>query len=148
MPPQRPIITPRAPSPQTFTPGRPPALPRKETHAPSSLRGHDLRNFSPAQRNLWTRGHWHHGKYRGVYGWWWFTGAYWYWYQQPIFPYPDYVSDDVYENDTGDESPADAAPPVHNTDGFYYYCSDPAGYYPDVTVCNGTWEPLAADTTP
>jgi len=32
--------------------------------------------------------------------------------------------------------------------GFWYYCSDPAGYYPWVRTCNRPWTPVSPTPPP
>lgn len=31
---------------------------------------------------------------------------------------------------------------------YWYYCADPAGYYPDVQQCNGNWTPVPPQSVP
>ena len=121
---------------------------RSHQSAPAyNFHGKDLHHLDADHLKTWRHGRWHHGKYRGVYGWWWFTGGYWYWYQEPIFPYPDYVSSDV-EPEMDEEAPPDAEPPGNAQDDFYYHCSDPDGYYPYVSTCNQPWETVPAAPSP
>lgn len=108
-----------------------------------NFRGQNIDSLGVSYRNVWNHGHWHHGRYHGEYGWWWFVAGYWYWYQEPIFPYPDYISEEV-EPDTDDEEPADATPPAGLQGDVYYYCGDPSGYFPYVATCNLPWETVPA----
>jgi hypothetical protein len=74
-------------------------------------------------------GGWHHGWRGGRYGWWWGGGL------GSVF-YPDgfgYYPDNGYY-DYGEPYAAQ----------YWYYCSDPAGYYPYVTQCNTGWQPVPA----
>jgi hypothetical protein len=65
-------------------------------------------------------GHWHHGWHNGHFG-------YWLGYN----PY-------LWSDDGGyDDSYAYGEP---NGSQSWYYCSDPAGYYPSVTQCNTAWQ--------
>ena len=81
--------------------------------------------------------HWHGGWYSGWYGGvyvdpWWVGGAY------PYYAYPDVEvapAAPVYVEPNG----AIAAP-----QGDWYYCQNPAGYYPYVKSCNGTWQQVPA----
>lgn len=130
----RPIISPHPINPHPAT-------------VPHEFHGRDLGHLDAGQRNMWRQGRWHHGQYGGLYGWWWFVGGYWYWYEEPIFPYPDYISDQV-EPDTGEEEPSDATPPDNLQGDVYYYCSDPSGYYPYVATCNQSWETVPATPSP
>lgn len=36
----------------------------------------------------WQRGYWKHGWHAGRNGWWWVNRGYWYYYPQPVYPYP------------------------------------------------------------
>jgi hypothetical protein len=76
----------------------------------------------------WHGGHWYHGWYGGRFGWWWYIPGYdWYaYYDAPVYPYPAYPY---------------AAGPVPS---LWYYCQNPAGYYPYVQQCAGPWQPVAA----
>ncbi|HUZ71675.1 MAG TPA: hypothetical protein VMU87_01710 [Stellaceae bacterium] len=67
----------------------------------------------------------------GRLGWWWVVGPTWYFYPAPIYPYPypdPYVP------------PVVTAPPAAT----WYYCSNPAGYYPYVPQCPVPWQPVQA----
>ncbi|MBM7124207.1 hypothetical protein ACFFJT_00470 [Dyella flava] len=59
--------------------------------------GHDFAHFSPADQAMWRGGGWRHEFHNGRWGWWWFVGGAWYFYDQPVYPYPVFVSDVVYE---------------------------------------------------
>jgi len=100
---------------------------------PFAFQHRTFADFTPAERTAWTGGWWHHGWWHGRWGWWWFAGGYWWWYDAPVYPYPTYVSDVYYVEPTYQESPA----------GYWYYCSNPPGYYPYVQYCNGPWQPVA-----
>ena len=72
-------------------------------------------------------GHWDHGWHNGRYGWWWGgAGLGWTYYADPWWGYQDYGNYDYNH------------PYAAQT---WYYCSDPAGYYPYVTQCNTAWQP-------
>jgi hypothetical protein len=90
-------------------------------------------------------GHWDHGWHGGRYGWWWGgPGLAWTYYDYPSWgydypasgSYPDY---DYYgySQPYGYGQPSVYGQPSGQT---WYYCSDPAGYYPNVTQCNTTWQ--------
>jgi hypothetical protein len=112
-----------------------------------NFRGLNVHSLDADHRTVWSQGRWHHGYYGGLYGWWWLVAGYWYWYQEPIFPYPDYVSDEI-EPDTDDQVPPDANPPDGLEGDVYYYCGDPNGYYPYVATCNAPWETVPATSSP
>src|SRR3984893_3157067 len=76
-------------------------------------------------------GHWYHGWHGGRYGWWLAgPGLAWTYYDNPWWgSYPDYG----YYNYS--------QPYASQT---WYYCSDPAGYYPYVAQCNTGWQAVPA----
>jgi hypothetical protein len=49
-----------------------------------------------------------------AFGWWWNVGGSWFLYPEPLYPYPPYVSEVIFE----------AAYPAT---GYWYYCGYPAG---------------------
>ena len=75
----------------------------------------------------------HHGRY----GWWWLVGNFWYFYPEPIYPYPTYVPPAIVVQQAP-PMPA-GLPPAQN----WYYCDNPKGYYPYVASCNGSWRAVA-----
>src|SRR5690348_7295222 len=76
-------------------------------------------------------GHWYHGWHGGRYGWWLGgPGLAWTYYDNPWWgSYPDYGYYDY------------SQPYASQT---WYYCSDPAGYYPYVAQCNTGWQAVPA----
>ncbi len=106
------------------------AQPRR--HGPD-FHGRDFAHFTPRERAVWGRGRWVHGWHDGRYAWWWFVGGFWYFYPAPIYPYPTYVPPAIVMQQ---------APPVPTglpPAQYWYYCDNPAGYYPYVASCNGAW---------
>jgi len=97
----------------------------------------DFAHFSPVERAAWTRGQWLHRWYHGRYGWWWNAGGVWFWYDAPVYPYPTVVSDYYYEDQDASQG-----------SGYWYYCGNPAGYYPYVRSCRGPWEPVTPQPPP
>jgi hypothetical protein len=97
----------------------------------------DFGHFSPAEHARWVGGNWNHGWHNGRFGWWWFAGGAWYFYNSPIYPYPGYVSDDYVDAD-------DYGPPGQT----WYYCQNPPGYYPYVQTCRIPWQPVPASPPP
>jgi hypothetical protein len=69
------------------------------------------------------RGDWHGGWGGGFWGW-------------PGDEGDDY--DFPYSYDAAPYSPGYAAAPG----SYWYYCQNPAGYYPYVQQCNGAWQPV------
>ncbi|MBV8976326.1 MAG: hypothetical protein JO261_00825 [Alphaproteobacteria bacterium] len=93
--------------------------------------GHDFRNFTLRERSHWERGEWRHVWHNGHLGWWWFADGFWFFYPQPIYPYPLYVgSVEYYDYDDEYGTP----------DYYWYWCADPEGYYPYVTECSVPWQ--------
>ena len=63
-------------------------------------------------------------------GWWWIVGDVWFFYPAPIYPYPLYIGSlDYYDYYDRYGTP----------DYYWYYCTNPQGYYPYVQECIGTW---------
>ncbi len=95
--------------------------------------------FNESQHTAWSNGHYWHGRHHGHNGWWWFAGGGWFFYPNAIYPYPDYVSDFA-------DYPSDYyGPPGNQT---WWYCRNPAGYYPYVRNCMIPWQPVQAAPPP
>jgi hypothetical protein len=101
-------------------------------------------------------GHYHGGYYRGGHYGGWYGGAYWGWpwyaawpgyywgYGYPYYGYYGaYASYPAYEPapsvyvEPGPSGGAISAAPAPRV--LWYYCNDPAGYYPYVQECNSPW---------
>jgi hypothetical protein len=124
--------------------------------------GHDYVHFTVHERDLWHRGAWHHEFHAGRYGWWYAVDGIWYFYAEPIYPYPTYIPEVVYIPEEEEVPPpvyADAAPPEpmppepeppaqygQQPIYYYYFCPDAQTYYPYVTSCVSPWQPVP--TTP
>jgi len=94
--------------------------------------GGDMRRFHDRDERAWRGGHWFHGDYGGRFGWWWIIGGNWYFYPQPVYPYPDpYVPPVV--------MPAQPVPLPAPARTYWYYCPNPSGYYPYVAACPTNW---------
>ena len=77
------------------------------------------------------------GLYLGGPLWWgaWpYYGAYGYPYYQAAYSYPVYTDPPAY--DQYQYQPTPQAAPANN---FWYYCTEPAGYYPYVQNCSRSW---------
>ena len=110
-----------------------------------SYRGVAPAGVAPWQGSYgWYGNHgWHHGAYRAVY----FGGAWGFypydgypWYDDPFYlpgRYPALPGADTAWMERPDLEAAEAASP------HWYYCYEPAGYYPDVTDCPAGWVPVA-----
>ena len=84
-----------------------------------------------------------------LWGWPWY-GGYGYYPYYANYPYGGYAAYDpapvVYvESDRPASPPAEAAPAPQN---FWYYCTDPAGYYPYVKNCTVPWMQVVPTTPP
>ncbi len=93
----------------------------------------DIHRFHERDIDVWRTGRWFEGRHGGRVGWWWVLGDAWYYYPQPVYPYPDpYLP------------PVVAAPPPGPPGQFYYYCPRPRGYYPYVQACTAPWRAVSA----
>ncbi|MCW3480981.1 hypothetical protein OL229_15640 [Neisseriaceae bacterium JH1-16] len=88
--------------------------------------------FHPRDIERWHGGYWHHGYYGGRLGWWWVVGGAWYFYTQPVYPYPDPYIPAV------PVAPAAPPPPA----GSWYYCGANGQYYPYTPSCPVPWTPV------
>ena len=111
------------------------------------FREHDVRRFHERDLALWRTGAWHHEWHDGRYGWWWFVAGVWYFYEQPVYPYPLVVAPVTYVAPvTGPNLPGPPVSPQGTTmvapQGApqpYYYCDSARGYYPAVPQCPEPW---------
>ena len=95
--------------------------------------GRDFNRFSPGELHVWRGGAWRHEWHDGRFAWWWVVDGGWYWYPEPIWPYPSYVPPAIVVQPP---PPVVAGvPPVQ----FWYYCDNPRGYYPNVATCSVPW---------
>lgn len=69
----------------------------------------------------WEGGAWRHEWRNGRYGWWWDVGGAWYFYPQPVYPYPTVISDvEVLEDPAmADAPPLGDMPPDAGPPGAY-----------------------------
>jgi hypothetical protein len=104
--------------------------------------GRDYGRFSPAERGMWRTGHWEHGWHDGRNAWWWVAGGGWYFYPAPVYPFPTYVPPAIVVQQP---PPVPAGQPPSQS---WYYCDNPAGYYPYVAACEGPWREVPAAPTP
>ena len=119
-----------------------PALAQHRDFHGHDFHGRDFHHFSRGDLSVWRGGHWVHDWHDGRYGWWWFTGGYWYFYPQPVYPYPDYVPPAIVVQ----QAPPvpTGLPPAQN----WYYCDNPKGYYPYVASCGTAWREVPATPAP
>ncbi|WP_158898328.1 hypothetical protein [Burkholderia sp. L27(2015)] len=124
------------------------ALRHDNVRARYAYREHDVHRFNHDDLERWRGGRWNNTCYNGRCGWWWFSAGQWYFYDQPVYPYPLAVSPiEFIEPDAATEVPAPivqaplrvAAPPT-----LWYYCDEPRGYYPTVATCTTQFRQVAA----
>lgn len=72
--------------------------------------------------NRWQGGSWQHVNHDSQLGWWWVVGPDWYYFDQPVYPYPDLYT------------------PLGEPIGWWYWCDPAQDYYPYVTYCPVGWE--------
>ncbi|WP_206955882.1 hypothetical protein [Trinickia acidisoli] len=95
---------------------------------PGVYRG-DIHRFNDQDAHVWRGGRWHHSHHGGRFGWWWVVGGLWYFYPQPVYPYPNPLV------------PGDVA----GTGQYWYYCQSAGQYYPYVTYCPEGWQAVVPD---
>lgn len=106
---------------------------RREASRPNPWHG-EIHRFHEHDLNLWRSGRWHHGRHAGHVGWWWVVGGSWYFYPAAVYPYPDPY-----------QPPVVVLPPTEPAPQYWYYCGNPAGYYPYVVQCLVGWQRVAAN---
>ena len=106
-----------------------------EDHRREGWEHGEIHRFHERDYDRWRGGTWFHGERDGRFGWWWNVGPSWYFYTEPVYPYPDPYVPPV--------AAAPVAPPPPNGQ-YWYYCRSPAGYHPYVPQCAGPWEAVPA----
>ena len=120
------------------------------------FRGHDYRHFSVHEREIWRGGGWRHEWYQGRLGWWWTVGGMWYFFDAPIYPYPEVVPEVVFEAQVDVEQPVEQPaeepqPPLRikpQPQQYRYWCDNPRGYYPEVPSCPSGWRQVPVSPPP
>jgi hypothetical protein len=79
-------------------------------------------------------GYWYQGYNGTTYGWWWVVGTTWYLYPAPTYPAPDPSQPPL--------TVANATPPGYQPGPYWYWCGQPAGYFPYVSQCQVPWQPV------
>ena len=120
---RRPHVAPRAPIAQA---------PRAYGAVPAPYRG-DIHRFVDLDARVWRGGRWHHRRHDGRLGWWWVVGGLWYFYPQPVYPYPDPFA------------PGEVIDEEGSANGYWYYCESAGQYYPYVTTCPEGWIAVVPD---
>jgi hypothetical protein len=106
---------------------------------PRHWRGGEMHQFHRHDLGVWRGGYWHQGRHGGRFGWWWVVAGAWYFYPQPVYPYPDPYTPPVVV--VPSEVPVEpAVPPVQ----YWYYCDAARAYYPYVANCPDGWRPVPA----
>jgi len=106
---------------------------RAQQHGGHDFHGRDYGHFAPGERSLWHGGRWVHDWHDGRFAWWWSVDGFWYFYPEPMYPYPTYVPPAIVVQ----QAPPvpTGAPPAQ----FWYFCDNPKGYYPYVASCPTAW---------
>lgn len=108
---------------------------QRDTGARPEWRG-EISRFHERDIDVWRGGRWHHGRHQGRLGWWWIVGGAWYFYPARVAPYPDPYWPPV------------VVVPSPATTPYWYYCANPAGYYPYVARCAFRWQRVVATPAP
>jgi len=95
--------------------------------------------YRPPVWGPWRGGYWRHSWYGGRFGWWWVVSGVWYFYPQPVYPYPDPYVPPGYVAAV----PSGPAPPAT-----WYYCPTSKAYYPYVSTCTADWRAVPATSAP
>jgi len=107
----------------------------------------DIRHFEDRHLPVWRGGNWYHGPHAGRTGWWWIAAGSWYFYPQPVYPYPDpYIPPVVVVQSAPSSSQTTTAavpPPAQN----WYYCEASKSYYPYVSSCPAGWKTVPSTPT-
>jgi hypothetical protein len=88
----------------------------------------DIHRFHDRDFDVWRTGRWYQGRHGGRLGWWWVLGNAWYYYPQPVYPYPDPYT-----------PPVAVPPPPGPPRQVFYYCPRPHGYFPYIPACTVPW---------
>ena len=118
-----------SPNAQPHNPGPPP---HAQTYPAEGPRWHgDIEQFREHDLRVWQDGQWRRGAHDGRLGWWWVVRGIWYYYPNPVHPYPDPFA------------PAAVAPPTAGA-SYWYYCTFYRQYYPYVATCPIKWRAVRA----
>jgi hypothetical protein len=112
----------------------------------------DIRHFENHHLSIWRGGNWYHGRHEGRLGWWWIAAGMWYFYPQPVYPYPDpYIPPVVLVQPAPALTMQPAVPVSPPPAQSWYYCETSKSYYPYVPSCPAGWKTVPAsppDTPP
>jgi len=114
---------------------------RHGAHMPD-FHGRDFGRFAPGERHIWSGGRWAHEWHDSRFGWWWVLGDSWYFYPEPVYPYPTYVPPAI----VAQQAPPTPSglPPTQD----WYFCDNPQGYFPYVASCNSPWHAVPTQPLP
>ncbi len=101
-----------------------------------NFHGRDFARLNTRELSTWRSGRWLHQEHAGFLGWWWVLGNDWYFYPQPVYPYPTFISD------------YHIPVPMPLPPQYRYYCDNPPGYYPDVQGCYDGWQAVPVSLSP
>ncbi len=122
----------------------------------------EIKRFERHDMGHWRGGAWKHGHHNGRLGWWWVVGGAWYFYPQPIYPYPNpyvpsvvvapqpvVVAPQVYSApQAAPVAPPEAVAPTISAapadPQYWYYCDASKTYYPYVATCDAGWRAVPA----
>lgn len=104
----------------------------------------DIRHFESHDMHTWRAGNWHHVRHGDRLGWWWVAAGVWYFYPEPVYPYPDpYIPPVVVVQPAPQPAPA-PAPVIAAPAQSWYYCETSKSYYPYVSTCPAGWKTVPA----
>ena len=128
----------------------------------------DMRHFERHDLPRWRGGAWRHARHEGRLGWWWVVGGgSWYFYSQPVYPYPnpyvppeyfysqpEYPYFDTYippvvimQSELVESTPDIVVAPAAASQ-YWYYCESTNGYYPYTASCPEGWKAVLATPPP
>ena len=108
--------------------------------------GGKIERFEHRDIHRWRGGNWRHGWHNGHLGWWWVVGGLWYFYPEPVYPYPDPYRPPIVILPPAEESAPPAATLIapEPTRPVWYYCESARAYYPYVATCPLGWKSVPA----
>ncbi len=117
----------------------------RRIYRPPVWRG-DIRYFDRDDGYRWRGGAWRHARHDGRLGWWWVVGGgSWYFYPQPVYPYPDpYMPSVVVTQSEPAQSTPDIVVAPATVSQSWYYCESSQSYYPYTASCPEGWKTVPA----
>lgn len=118
-----------------------------ERHRRGHWEGREIHRFGDRDLYIWRGGHWRHGRHEGRLGWWWIAAGVWYFYPQPVYPYPDPYTPPVA---VINQQPPVVVPPApvqaqpQQTAQLWYYCDSSREYFPYAPNCPEGWRAVPA----